>query len=96
MYWLDGAGTTCGQHEESDIALLEQRYITAVPLHVNELTDQHHFSRAKFAQEPLDPSSPLVNDFILGKLNAHFVFIWSSLADQLRYLESLDAPDEAK
>ena len=47
VYWLEGAGTNCDEHEESDITLLKEGYITAVPLHVNELTDQHHFSNAK-------------------------------------------------
>ncbi len=47
VYWLEGAGTDCDEHEESDIALLKQGYITAVPLHVNELTDHNHFLQAK-------------------------------------------------
>ncbi|MEM7175559.1 MAG: 5'/3'-nucleotidase SurE [Chlamydiota bacterium] len=59
VYWLEGAGTICDEHEESDIALLEQGYITAVPLHINELTDQRHFIHAKVAFEKT-LNSPLI------------------------------------
>ena len=33
--------------EESDIALLKQGYITAVPIHVNEMTDRSHLKEKK-------------------------------------------------
>ena len=41
------------EHDHSDISLLDQGYITAVPIHVNELTDHRYFSekRAVFEQE---------------------------------------------
>ena len=39
-YWLGSKMAVFNEHENSDIALLEQGYITAVPIHIEELT--HH------------------------------------------------------
>ncbi len=45
-FWLGGTWKACEEEEESDVRLLEQGYITCVPIHVNELTDfallDHH------------------------------------------------------
>jgi len=38
-YWLGGKCIDFPEEEDSDVALLKQGYITATPLHVNELTD---------------------------------------------------------
>lgn len=43
-YWHGGQWSQHDEHEESDVALLNQGYITAVPIHVHELTD-HGFLR---------------------------------------------------
>ena len=51
LYWLEGAETDHDEHDESDIALLKEGYITAVPLHIHELTDHHHFNQAKMLFE---------------------------------------------
>ncbi len=38
-YWQGGAWCNLDEHEESDVALLKQGFVTAVPIHVQELTD---------------------------------------------------------
>ena len=38
-FWLGGRWNECAEHEESDVALLEKGYMTAVPIHINEMTD---------------------------------------------------------
>jgi len=43
-YWMGGMHVSYSEHEHSDIALLAQGYITAVPIYVDELTDLHYFS----------------------------------------------------
>lgn len=35
------------EHPESDISWLDQGYVTAVPIHVNEMTDHAHLERSK-------------------------------------------------
>ena len=47
LFHFDWKEKTYEEHYESDIALLEQGYITAVPLFLGELTDQKHFSGEK-------------------------------------------------
>ncbi|MFA5249891.1 MAG: 5'/3'-nucleotidase SurE [Parachlamydiales bacterium] len=46
-YWLSCKLAAFTENEESDVALLEQGYITAVPINVNELTDLKHFQAKK-------------------------------------------------
>lgn len=46
-YWLGGKWRHLEEHPDSDVALLSQGYITAVPIHVDELTDHGHFSKHK-------------------------------------------------
>lgn len=46
-YWLGGKWQAAQEDPESDIALLEQGYITAVPIHVGHLTDIPVFERHK-------------------------------------------------
>lgn len=41
-YWHGGIWSHHDEHEESDVALLSQGYVTAVPIHVDEMTD-HSF-----------------------------------------------------
>lgn len=43
-YWHGGQWAHHSEHEESDVSLLEQGYITAVPISISELTD-HGFYR---------------------------------------------------
>ena len=62
LHWFEGKGSECIEHEESDIALLKQGYITAVPIHITELTDHRHFHEAKATFEnALNPSAPLLD-----------------------------------
>ncbi len=57
-YWLGGVWHTCEEDPESDVALLEQGYITAVPLQVGELTHHEAFSTHKEAfQKKFHPGS---------------------------------------
>ena len=46
-YWLGGKWAPFEEDSESDVALLEQGYITGVPIHVGELTDQAAFLKHK-------------------------------------------------
>jgi 5'-nucleotidase len=38
-YWMGGYWKEHKEHEESDVSLLKQGYITVVPVHIKELTD---------------------------------------------------------
>lgn len=42
-FHLEEQTLTLDEHPESDIALLKAGFITAVPIHVDQLTDHHHF-----------------------------------------------------
>jgi len=46
-FHLDGLANDFEEHPESDIALLKEGYITAVPIQVSELTDHTHFREKK-------------------------------------------------
>lgn len=46
-YWLGAKIATFDEHEESDIHWLQKGYITAVPVHVGELTDHDHLKDHK-------------------------------------------------
>jgi 5'-nucleotidase len=46
-YWLGGKWRSYEEDPESDVALLQQGFITAVPIHVDELTDHGHFNDKK-------------------------------------------------
>lgn len=41
-YWLGAKLHVCEEEEDCDISWLNKGYITAVPVHVAELTDHHH------------------------------------------------------
>jgi 5'-nucleotidase len=47
QFFMDGENTRNEEEEESDTFLLEQGYITAVPIHVNEMTDRSHLKEKK-------------------------------------------------
>lgn len=52
-YWLGGRWTPAREEDpESDVALLEQNYITIAPVHVSELTDHSLLEEHK---QPFDP-----------------------------------------
>lgn len=46
-YWLGGKWCDHAEHHESDVHLLKEGYLTAVPINVNELTDHHLFNSRK-------------------------------------------------
>jgi len=48
-YWLGGRWRSFEEDADSDVALMEQGYITAVPIHVAQLTDEAFFSKHKDA-----------------------------------------------
>ena len=52
-YWLGGEWHHHEEDEQSDVSLLSQGYITAVPIHVNELTDHSFLSSRKQLFEEL-------------------------------------------
>lgn len=58
-FWLGGKWNECDEHEESDVALLEQGYMTAVPIHVNEMTDLDLLGKHKNTFEDLFPDVAL-------------------------------------
>lgn len=47
-YWLGGKWTSfAGEDPESDVALLEEKYITAVPIQISSLTNELEFQERK-------------------------------------------------
>ncbi|MGE5196715.1 MAG: 5'/3'-nucleotidase SurE [Anaerolineae bacterium] len=52
-YWLGGKWLAHEEHDESDVALLDQGFMTAVPIHINELTDHALLKARKYAFESL-------------------------------------------
>jgi len=52
-YWLGAKLAEFDEHEDSDITWLKKGYLTAVPVHVGELTDHVHLSASKNAFERL-------------------------------------------
>lgn len=44
-YWLGGKPEEATEEEDCDITLLRQGYLTAVPIHVHELTDKHELEK---------------------------------------------------
>lgn len=46
-YWLGGKWSSFNEDQESDVALLEQGYITAVPIHVGQMTDFDFLKKQK-------------------------------------------------
>lgn len=52
-YWLGARVATFEEEEDSDIAWLKKGYVTAVPIHVGDLTHDDHFQNEKAAYELL-------------------------------------------
>jgi 5'-nucleotidase len=52
-YWLGGKWKSFDEDRESDVALLIEGYITAVPIHIDQLTDQEAFKTRKESVEKL-------------------------------------------
>jgi 5'-nucleotidase len=46
-YWLKGKWLDAQEPGDSDVHLLQQGFITAVPIHVHELTDHRHYEEHK-------------------------------------------------
>lgn len=46
-YWLGSKLTTFNEAPNSDISLLEQGYVTSVPIHIEELTHHQHLEERK-------------------------------------------------
>lgn len=52
-YWLGGKWKPHKEAPDSDVLLLEQGYVTAVPIHVNEMTDHNHIAAHRVRFEDL-------------------------------------------
>lgn len=52
-FWIGGRWDTHEESEDSDVFLLSQGYITAVPAHINELTDHDTLQKRKAQFEQL-------------------------------------------
>lgn len=52
-YWLGGKWSSFDEDPESDVSLLDQSYITAVPIHIDRLTDHQAFMDQKESVEKL-------------------------------------------
>lgn len=50
-YWLGAKTSLQEEHEEADMALLQEGYVTAVPIKVAELTDHDHLQSYKHSFE---------------------------------------------
>lgn len=48
-YWLGGKPEEFSEEHETDIALLREGYLTAVPIHVHEMTDYHELKNRQEA-----------------------------------------------
>lgn len=46
-YWHGGVWSHHDEHDESDVSLLNKGYITAVPIHVDEMTDHNFLQNRK-------------------------------------------------
>ncbi len=46
-YWLGAKLAQFDEHEDCDVVWLKKGYVTAVPIHVNELTDHKHLNSRK-------------------------------------------------
>lgn len=46
-YWLGGRWSSFEEESDSDVALLAEGYITAVPIHIGQLTDDEVFAKHK-------------------------------------------------
>ena len=57
-YWLGGKWMNFEEEDDSDIALLKQGYITAVPLQINELTDLNLLQNHKILFEDIFDKTP--------------------------------------
>ncbi len=57
-FWLGGTWKACEEEEESDVRLLEEGYVTCVPIYVNELTDSRLLQYHKPLFESLFNSLP--------------------------------------
>lgn len=60
-YWLGMKQSDCEEHENSDVHWLRQGYITAVPIHIDQLTDHSELEKRKESFE---------NKFLLRKNTA--------------------------
>ena len=52
-YWLGGQWKSFDEDPESDVSLLAEGYVTAVPIHIGSLTDQQAFKERKKNAEKL-------------------------------------------
>ena len=52
-FWLGGKWNDFPEDPESDVALLSQGFITAVPIHINDLTDHLSFQKHKVNVEKI-------------------------------------------
>lgn len=52
-YWLGGQWKSFTEDPESDVALLEEGYITAAPIQIDQLTNQEQFANHKQQMEKL-------------------------------------------
>jgi 5'-nucleotidase len=52
-YWLGGTWHHLEEEDDSDVALLKNGYVTAVPIYVKELTDHKHLKERKETFESL-------------------------------------------
>ncbi len=52
-YWLGGKPEESTEEEDCDIALLREGYLTAVPIHVHELTDREELEKRRYSFDSL-------------------------------------------
>ncbi len=57
-YWLGGKWAAFQEEPDSDVSYLEQGYITAAPIHVNDLTDRAAYESHKEGINSLFTSNP--------------------------------------
>ena len=67
-YWLGGQHALFDEEATSDIILLQEGYVTAVPITIHSLTDTLYFSRFQKAFEALSPEREDQNACLTGEV----------------------------
>lgn len=59
-YWLGGKWESFDEDPESDVSLLEQGYVAAAPIHVEQMTDFEAFEKHKALLQSIGSATPAI------------------------------------
>lgn len=63
-YWLGGQWRSFEEHADSDVALMAQGYIAAVPIHIGQLTDEAAFAKHRDTITKLFTTHPTASEIV--------------------------------